>query len=92
MTKFEIFVSTTASKELNKLESKIKERVKRKVREISTDPSNSKGRFDIKKLAGKKRTYYRLRVGDYRIIYFLEDNMVKVVRVATRSDAYPWLE
>ena len=62
------------------------------MREISGDPSNLKGRFDIKKLAGKKRTYYRLRVGDYRIIYFLEDNMVKVVRVATRSDAYPWLE
>ena len=92
MTKSEIFVSTTASKELNKLESKTKERIKRKVREILADPSNSKGRFDIKKLAGKKRTYYRLRVGDYRIIYFLEDNVVKVVRVATRSDAYPWLE
>ncbi len=92
MTEFEIFVSTTASKELNKLESKTKERIKRKVREILADPSNSKGRFDIKKLAGKKRTYYRLRVGDYRIIYFLEDNMVKVVRVATGSDAYPWLE
>ena len=92
MTKSEIFVSTTASKELNKLESKTKERIKRKVREILADPSNSKGRFDIKKLAGKKRTYYRLRVGDYRIIYFLEDNMVKVVRVATGSDAYPWLE
>ena len=92
MTEFEIFVSTTASKELNKLESKTKERIKRKVREILADPSNSKGRFDIKKLAGKKRTYYRLRVGDYRIIYFLEDNVVKVVRVATRSDAYPWLE
>jgi mRNA interferase RelE/StbE len=92
LTKSEIFVSTTASKELNKLESKTKERIKRKVREILADPSNSKGRFDIKKLAGKKRTYYRLRVGDYRIIYFLEDNMVKVVRVATGSDAYPWLE
>ena len=92
MTKFEIFVSTTASKELNKPESKIKERIKRKVREISADPYNLKGLLDIKKLAGKKRTYYRLRVGDYRIIYFLEDNMVKVVRVATRSDAYPWLE
>ena len=51
MTKFEIFVSTTASKELNKPESKIKERIKRKVREISADPYNLKGLLDIKKLA-----------------------------------------
>ena len=92
MTKFEIFVSTTASKELNKPESKIKERIKRKVREISADPYNLKGLLDIKKLAGKKRTYYRLRVGDYRNMYFLEDNMVKVVKGGNEWDAYPWLE
>lgn len=92
MTKFKIFVSTTASKELNDLEPKIKERIKDKLRELAMDLLNSKSRLDTKKLVGMKRTYYRLRVGDYRVIYFLKDEKIMVVRVATRSDVYPWLE
>ncbi|MGC8562709.1 MAG: type II toxin-antitoxin system RelE family toxin [Thermoplasmata archaeon] len=92
MTKFKIFVSTTASKELNDLEPKIKERIKDKLRELAMDLFNSKSRLVTKKLVGMKRTYYRLRVGDYRVIYFFKDEKIMVVRVATRSDVYPWLE
>jgi mRNA-degrading endonuclease RelE of RelBE toxin-antitoxin system len=31
-------------------------------------------------------------VGDYRVIYFLDEERIKVVRIATRSDAYSWLD
>jgi mRNA-degrading endonuclease RelE of RelBE toxin-antitoxin system len=92
LTKYETPVSTTASKELNDLELRTKERIKEKLKELETDPYNSKKRLETKKLSEKKRTYYRLRVGDCRVVYFLEDNKIKVVRVAARSNVYPWLE
>jgi mRNA interferase RelE/StbE len=42
-----------------------------------------------KKLVGASRTY-RIRVGDYRIVYEIEDEVlvVLVIRVAHRRDAY----
>ncbi len=43
----------------------------------------------VKKLVGSKSTY-RIRVGDYRIIYEINDGTltVTVVRAAHRKDAY----
>jgi mRNA-degrading endonuclease RelE of RelBE toxin-antitoxin system len=42
---------------------------------------------DIRKLQGQKETY-RLRVGDYRIIYRLIDNDVHIDGVLPRGSAY----
>ncbi len=43
----------------------------------------------VKKLVGADRTY-RIRIGDYRIVYEIEDNVlvVLVVRIAHRKDVY----
>ena len=42
----------------------------------------------IKPLAGIAPHHYRLRIGDYRIIYRIEEPQVIVVRVAHRREAY----
>lgn len=42
----------------------------------------------IKILVGVSPRHYRLRVGDYRLIYRIEGSMVLVVRVAHRREAY----
>ncbi len=60
--------------------------------ELAEDPSNRLGRLDVKKLSATRRSYYRLRVGDYRIIFFTEEKAIKVVRISKRSDAYTWLD
>jgi len=43
-----------------------------------------------RKLSGALREYHRIRVGDFRIIYLIEDAnlVVCVVRVRDRKDAY----
>ena len=47
----------------------------------------SKG--DIKKLKGKKvKNIFRLRIGKYRVIYFLEKDVIKVIKIDTRGDVY----
>ncbi len=42
---------------------------------------------DIKKLKGSKNEY-RLRIGNYRVIFELEDKTVTVYNVGNRKDIY----
>ena len=42
----------------------------------------------IKVLIGVTPIHFRLRVGDYRMVYRVEDQTVVVVRVAHRREAY----
>jgi mRNA interferase RelE/StbE len=41
---------------------------------------------DIKKLKGSD--YYRLRVGDYRIIFIFDNNSIKILKVGHRKNIY----
>lgn len=57
---------------------------KRIIKAISDIP-----RGDIKKLQGEKHPpLYRLRVGKYRVIYYLNDNEMLIVKIDTRGDIY----
>ena len=42
--------------------------------------------IDIKKLKGINKKIYRLRLGDLRIIYFLSDTELVVLRIIDRKD------
>ena len=44
----------------------------------------------VKKLKGKQETFYRIRTGDYRVIYLIEDEIqvVEVTRIGHRKDIY----
>ena len=44
---------------------------------------------DVEKIQGsKKPQLYRLRVGNYRVIYYTDDNGIIVLRVDNRGDVY----
>ena len=56
---------------------------------ISLDTTNDLGLFNIKKLKSlEKRTYYRLRKGKYRAIFYIEENSYYVISVAKREEVY----
>ena len=56
---------------------------------ISLDITNDLGLFDIKKLKSSgKRTYYRLRKGKYRAIFFVEKKNYYVIPLAKREEVY----
>ena len=92
MTSYEVLVSQTAAKELKALEENLQLRTKEKLKELAKDPGNNSGRLDVKKLSATRRSYSRLRVDEFRIIFFIEDMAIKVVRIANRSDVYSWLD
>ena len=51
-------------------------------------------RLDIKKLkgTGDREDLYRLRVGDYRITYYPEPDVIKIIRIDHRGKGFGWLD
>ena len=79
---FEIKWDERALNELYKLENQISSRIYKKVNELR-EVFQSK---DIKRLKGKYE--FRLRVGDYRVLFSLENNLIIVWKVGHRKNIY----
>ena len=93
MTKFNILLSKTAAKELINLEKSMQEKIRAALKELENDPVQGRPKADIKKLHKmSKNEFYRLRVGNYRVVYNLENTNVKVIKIFSRSKGYEWLE
>jgi len=86
----EVYLTRRAQKEVEKLSHDAQDRVLEAIDGLMDDP-NPHGARKIKgDLFGDEFDYYRVRVGDYRVIYTLdeEDYDVLVARVRHRRDAY----
>jgi len=81
---YELVYSPAASKQLEKLERAIKERIVIALERLRIKPESR----DIKKLMGMPG--YRLRVGDYRIIFDIERNklLILVLEIGHRKNIY----
>lgn len=90
---FEIRVHPDAVKFLADLKPETKERLKSGIRNLEIDPFKNRPQVNIEKLKGtkKREDLYRLRIGDYRIIYAVEDNTVFVLEIMLRGKGYEWL-
>ena len=77
-------------KSLDRLEPKLRERIKSALRRLGEDPYGARADVDVIRLAGSKgrRDLYRLRVGDYRAIYAIEDKVVYVTDLFHRGKGY----
>jgi len=85
MASFQIEWKRSALKELQKLPRQTIPRIVSAVGDLSENPFPP----GIRKLVGSEHTY-RLRVGDYRVIYnvFQSKLTVEIVRIRHRKDAY----
>lgn len=83
--KYSIVILPVARKELLDLPSEVQKRIDKKILALADDPRP----HNVKALQGEKGLY-RIRVGDYRIVYSVEDKIVTViiVRVRHRKDVY----
>ncbi len=79
---FKIVWDEKAYNSLNKLEPSISRRILKKVDELSENPFSK----DIKKL--KRSDDFRLRIGDYRVIFSIEQNIVQILKVGHRKNIY----
>ena len=85
MTVYLVTLADSVRKELRDLPSHVIERVLSKIRELAGDPRPS----GCKKLHGYN-DYWRIRVGDYRIVYTVDESkkLVDITRVAHRKEVY----
>jgi mRNA-degrading endonuclease RelE of RelBE toxin-antitoxin system len=49
-------------------------------------------RSRIKRLRGLRRPQYRLRVGEHRVFYDVEEDAVNVLAIVIKDDGAAWLE
>lgn len=68
-------------------------RIREKVRILAEDPFRAHPGADIRLLWGHDDPpLYRLRVGDYRVLYFVLETEVRVTEILHRSQAYRGLD
>jgi mRNA interferase RelE/StbE len=82
---YTVQVKNSALKELRKLPKAIADQVAREIDSLSVNPRPP----GHKKLKGNNNLY-RLRLGDYRIVYHIHDKIliVLVIRMGNRKDVY----
>jgi mRNA interferase RelE/StbE len=80
-----IELTPAAARAVRKLPADVRRRVARKIDALASDPRPA----DSTKLEGEDGLY-RVRTGDYRIIYAVHDEvlLVVVVRIGHRRDIY----
>ena len=81
---YRVGLSPAALREARRLPPREKERIDRALAELAENPRPS----GVRKLRGMEG--YRLRVGDYRILYEVDESVeeVTVWRIMSRSDVY----
>ncbi|AVH69580.1 MAG: type II toxin-antitoxin system RelE/ParE family toxin [Nostoc sp.] len=82
---YKVEILRGALKQLKKIPSELQERIQIKIDDLATEPRPN----GVKKLKGKENAY-RIRVGDYRLIYDIFDDLlvVNVVEVGHRKNIY----
>ncbi|MGA9839849.1 MAG: type II toxin-antitoxin system RelE/ParE family toxin [Thermoplasmata archaeon] len=80
---FEIIWSESAARQLQKLDRPVSRRIFEKVGELRQGPFRN-----LRRLAGEP--YYRLRVGDYRVILRIREKelQILVLKVGNRESVY----
>ena len=84
MAKYKIEIKRSAIKELYKLPKTVLPRILQKIDLLTENPRPQ----NCVKLSGQEK--YRIRVGNYRILYSIFDNklVIFVVKIAHRKNVY----
>lgn len=84
MEKYKIEIKESAVKELNSIPKKDLKKIVQKIRSLSDNPRPN----GCVKISGQER--YRIRQGDYRILYSIENEIlvVYVIKIGHRKEVY----
>lgn len=83
---YKITIKKSAAKELENLPIKIISKITTSIYSLAKDPRP----LGCKKLKGSNEDLWRIRIGDYRVIYSI-DNVIRIIdikKVGHRKDIY----
>ena len=86
MVKYKIQITSRAKKDFQKLVPEIQIRITKAILKLETNRTPQQ----FKPLLGKDIAQYRLRVGDYRVLFdvYDEEKVVLILRLGHRRDIY----
>lgn len=86
MEKYDVFFSERSIKDLKHIPQSTKERIILKSESLAENPYPS----GVKKLKGSENNFWRVRVGNYRVIYSVDDEIriIDIRKVGHRKDIY----
>ncbi|MDQ7046472.1 MAG: type II toxin-antitoxin system RelE/ParE family toxin [Sulfurovum sp.] len=82
---YKLQIDDKVIKDLKKIDKTWQKRILTKIKTtLSTDP------YSGKKLVGNLSPFWRLRVGDYRVIYLIEEEIVtvEIIKIKHRKEVY----
>lgn len=84
---YEIVFKKSAAKELQNLPQRVQQKILDAVQLIAINPYTEL--LQIKKMKGAD-DLYRIRIQDYRVIYYIENRIVKVtiIKIGHRKEVY----
>jgi mRNA interferase RelE/StbE len=82
---WQVIIHRKAEKMLKRLDGDILKHIRAAIRALAGDPRPN----GVKRLTGYEN-FFRIRVGDWRIIYAIEDDtlIVLILEISTRGGAY----
>jgi len=85
---YRLLLHKNASKFIEKCDKKQKEMIKQKLTLLQSDPRNH-SQLDIKIMQGYS-DLYRLRIGQYRLIYQIKENelLIFIMTIGNHGDVY----
>jgi len=81
---YQVFLSEKAQGDLDQFSDKIAKQIPADCARLANDPIPDGKR--IKKLQGMNEKLYRLRAGDYRVIFIRTGTRIDIVRVLSKPD------
>lgn len=85
-----VLVSRTFQRQFDRLPADDRERVRAGLSALADDPYTARSGADIKRLEGTDPPKHRLRIGDLRVIYHVDEaeGVVKAIEVFRRGRGY----
>ena len=80
-----MLVSKTFQRKFQQLQKNFQNQIRKSLKELQNGPITSRSNCDIKSLTDTRPKKYRLRVGNYRIIYLIVNKKVKVIDLIKRE-------
>jgi mRNA interferase RelE/StbE len=84
LDKFDIQLTYSAIDDLESIPELLKKKIIASIKKLSSNPFPPSP--NIKKLKGFKPPFYRIRSGDFRILYGVQDRTIIILRVIDRKD------
>ena len=84
MKKFDIQLAYSAVEDLDCIPEDQRKKIIAIMKKLSTDPFTPDA--NIKKLRGFRPPLYRIRAGDQRILYRIQERTITIMRVIDRKD------